>query len=193
MELTLALGLGYLLGSLPFGLLLVRWAGAGDIRTMGSGNIGATNVLRTGRRDLAILTLVLDAGKGALAVLLAREALGPGPALAAAGAAVVGHVWPVWLGFRGGKGVATFLGVALALVPPAGLAFAAAWLLVALATRISSAGGMTGGFAATIVAGASGQIPAAGLFLALSALVLWTHRANIRRLRAGTEPRIGQR
>ncbi len=191
MDLLLAFGLGYLLGSIPFGLLLARAGGAGDIRAIGSGNIGATNVLRTGRKGLAAATLLLDAGKGAAAVLAAQHLLGAPAALAAALGAFAGHVWPVWLGFRGGKGVATFLGVALALLPPAGLGFAAAWLGVALVTRISSAGGMAGGFAAALAAFARGEAQAGLLFLLLALLVLWTHRANLARLRAGTEPRIG--
>ncbi|MFN7175194.1 MAG: glycerol-3-phosphate 1-O-acyltransferase PlsY [Thermaurantiacus tibetensis] len=193
MDLLFALGLGYLLGSVPFGLLLTRLAGAGDIRAIGSGNIGATNVLRTGKKGLAAATLFLDAGKGAAAVLLGRHFLGEPAALAAVLGAFAGHVWPVWLAFRGGKGVATFLGSALALLPLAGAGFAAAWLGVALATRISSAGGMAGGFAAAAAALALGETRAALLFLLLALLVLWTHRENIARLRAGTEPRIGTR
>ncbi|WP_448584965.1 glycerol-3-phosphate 1-O-acyltransferase PlsY [Thermaurantiacus sp.] len=186
-----ALGLGYFLGSIPFGLLLTRLAGLGDVRTIGSGNIGATNVLRTGHRGLALATLILDAGKGVLAVWLAGR-LGSGEALFAAGAgAVAGHVWPVWLGCRGGKGVATLLGVAAALFPLAGLGFALTWLLVALATRISSLGGMAGGFGAAAVALLGGETQVA-LFCLLGALVLlWTHRANLARLKAGIEPRIG--
>lgn len=191
MNLLLALGLSYLLGSVPFGLILARAGGAGDIRTIGSGNIGATNVLRTGRKGLAAATLLLDAGKGVLAVWLAGRLGGEAAMLAAGAAAVLGHVWPPWLRFRGGKGVATFLGVALAVLPWAGVGFALSWLGVALGTRISSLGGMAGGFGATAVALALGRLEVALLFVALAVFILWTHRANIGRLRAGTEPRIG--
>lgn len=190
-HLVAALAGGYLLGSLPFGLLLARLGGAGDIRTIGSGNIGATNVLRTGRKGLAAATLLLDAGKGLAAVLVARALWGEPAALAAAVAAVLGHVLPVWLGFRGGKGVATLLGASLGLLPAAGLAFAAAWLAAALLTRISSAGGMSGGFAAAFAAAAAGRADVALVLFLLALFLLWTHRANIRRLLAGTEPRIG--
>lgn len=191
MDILLALGLGYLLGSIPFGLILARAGGAGDIRTIGSGNIGATNVLRTGRKGLAAATLLLDAGKGVLGVWLAGRLGGETAMLTAGAGAVLGHVWPVWLRFRGGKGVATFLGVALAVLPWAGLGFALSWLGVALGTRISSLGGMAGGFGATAVALALGRLEVALLFVALAVFILWTHRENIGRLRAGTEPRIG--
>jgi len=187
-----ALAGGFGLGSVPFGLILARLAGAGDIRAIGSGNIGATNVLRTGRRGLAAATLLLDAGKGALAVLLARTLGGEAAALAAAAGAVLGHVFPPWLGFRGGKGVATLWGAALGLAPPAGLGFALAWLLAAGITRISSVGGMAAGPAAAATALGTGRPEAAALLGALALLLLYTHRANIRRLRAGTEPRIGR-
>lgn len=191
MDILLALGLGYLLGSIPFGLILARAGGAGDIRTIGSGNIGATNVLRTGRKGLAAATLLLDAGKGVLGVWLGGRLGGETAMLAAGAGAVLGHVWPPWLRFRGGKGVATFLGVALAVLPWAGLGFALSWLGVALGTRISSLGGMAGGFGATAVALALGRLEVALLFVALAVFILWTHRENIGRLRAGTEPRIG--
>ncbi len=183
---------GYLLGSIPFGLIIARLAGAGDIRRIGSGNIGATNVLRSGRKGAAALTLLLDSAKGWLAAWLALRWAGEPAAIAAAAGAVFGHVFPPWLGFRGGKGVATLLGASLGLWPPGGLAFAAAWLAVALATRISSAGGMAGGFAAAAAALASGRPEMALALLLLALFLLWTHRANIARLLAGTEPRIGR-
>jgi glycerol-3-phosphate acyltransferase PlsY len=183
---------GYFLGSVPFGLILTRLSGGGDIRDVGSGNIGATNVLRTGKKGVAAATLALDAGKGALAVWLAGRYGGEWAPLAAAVGAFAGHVHPLWLRFRGGKGVATLLGISAAFSGWALLGFAVAWLGVAAISRISSLGGMMGGFAAAIVLGAVGQ-PEAGLVVALlSVWVLWTHRENIARLRAGTEPRIGR-
>jgi glycerol-3-phosphate acyltransferase PlsY len=191
MAIALAALLGYLLGSIPFGLILTRLSGAGDIRAIGSGNIGATNVLRTGKKGVALATLLLDAGKGVLAVWLAGRSGGETAALAAGAAAVLGHVWPVWLTFRGGKGVATFLGVSVAILPLAGLGFAVAWLGVALLSRISSLGGMAGGFGAAAVALTLGEARMALLFTMLSLFILWTHRENLARLKAGTEPRIG--
>ncbi|MFQ3665293.1 MAG: glycerol-3-phosphate 1-O-acyltransferase PlsY [Sphingomonadaceae bacterium] len=188
-----ALLLGYLLGSIPFGLLLAKASGAGDIRQIGSGNIGATNVLRTGRKGVAAATLVLDAAKGAAAVWAGAQLAGEWGALLAGAGAFAGHVHPVWLRFRGGKGVATLLGVSAALSGWAGLAFALAWGLVALVTRISSAGGMSAGFAAALALLLAGQREAALLVALLALWVLFTHRANIARLRAGTEPRIGAR
>ena len=183
---------GYFLGSVPFGLILTRLSGGGDIRDVGSGNIGATNVLRTGKKGVAAATLALDAGKGALAVWLAGRYGGEWAPLAAAVGAFAGHVHALWLRFRGGKGVATLLGISAAFSGWALLGFAVAWLGVAAISRISSLGGMMGGFAAAIVLGAVGQ-PEAGLVVALlSVWVLWTHRENIARLRAGTEPRIGR-
>ena len=180
----------YLLGSIPFGLLLTRLSGAGDLRSIGSGNIGATNVLRTGRKGLAAATLLLDLAKGAAAVLLAR-AFVPGTEALAAFAAVIGHCFPVWLRFNGGKGVATTMGVALALAWPIGLAYAVVWLGVLGATRISSLGGLSAVVAAPIAALLTGNAAYAPVLAALALLVLWLHRANIARLRAGTEPRIG--
>jgi len=182
---------GYLLGSIPFGLLLTRAAGAGDLRRMGSGNIGTTNVLRTGRKGLAAATLLLDAGKGALAVLLARHFFDSATPLAAIGA-FLGHVYPVWLRFRGGKGVATMLGIAFAFFPPSGVAFALVWVAAALVTRFSSVGGMSGALAAPLAALLLGQAQAVALFLGMAILVLWKHRDNIVRLREGVESRIGQ-
>lgn len=189
---TLILVLSYLLGSIPFGVIVTRLAGAADPRSIGSGNIGATNVLRTGRKGLAALTLLLDGGKGAVAVLLA-QALSPGEGAVAAVGAFFGHVFPVWLRFNGGKGVATMLGITLALHWPTGLVALGAWLLAMLLSRRSSVGGMA---AATITPVASAYFFEADLtlmFLALSLVVLWRHRANIERLIEGTEPRIGQR
>ena len=184
---------GYLLGSVPFGLLLTRASGLGDIRQVGSGNIGATNVLRTGRKGLAAATLVLDAGKGAAAVLLAGALAGPDAALWAGAGAVLGHLFPVWLGFRGGKGVATGLGVLLAASWPVGIAACAVWLAVAKLARFSSLAALTAfasaPLAATLLAG-PGLVK---LSLAIAVLVFVRHHANIRRLLAGTEPRIGQK
>jgi glycerol-3-phosphate acyltransferase PlsY len=192
MDLALAALLGYLLGSIPFGLLLTRLSGGGDIRAIGSGNIGATNVLRTGKKGVALATLLLDAGKGVLAVWLARHLFSEPAALVAGLGAYAGHVWPAWLGFRGGKGVATFLGVATAVLPwGGGLAFALAWLVIAYFTRISALGGMLGGFAATGTALMMEAWGPALLFFGLSLVTLYTHRDNIARLMAGTEPRIG--
>ena len=187
---ALVLVAGYLIGSIPFGLLVTRAAGAGDLRTIGSGNIGATNVLRTGRKGLAVATLLLDMAKGA-AVVLAAGLLSGELAAAAAVTAFLGHLYPVWLRFRGGKGVATMLGIALALAWPVGLAFAAVWLAAALATRYSSVGGMAGAVAAPVAAALVGDFGLVLLFLSFALLVLWKHRANLERLLAGTEPRIG--
>lgn len=185
---------GYLLGSIPFGIILTRLFGAGDLRQIGSGNIGATNVLRTGRKELAAATLILDGAKGAVAVLLARHfvpGLGDEGAMIAGAAAMVGHCYPVWLKFRGGKGVATLLGLSFALAWPIGLVFAVVWLATALLSRISSLGGMVGAVSAPIAALALGHpVYAIGLG-GLAVIVLWRHRENIARLRAGTEPKIG--
>ncbi|ENY81557.1 MULTISPECIES: glycerol-3-phosphate 1-O-acyltransferase PlsY [unclassified Sphingopyxis] len=194
MTIFLLTAAGYLLGSIPFGVLLTRAFGAGDLRQIGSGNIGATNVLRTGRKGLAAATLVLDGAKGAVAVLLARHLvpqLGDHAAMIAGAAAMIGHCYPVWLKFRGGKGVATLLGLALALAWPVGLVFAAVWLGTVLLLRISSLGGMAGAVAAPVAALAFGYpVYAVGL-AGLAVIVLWRHRENIARLRAGTEPRVG--
>ncbi len=185
--------LGYLIGTVPFGLLLTRAAGLGDIRAIGSGNIGATNVLRTGRKALAAATLLLDGAKGAVAVPLGAYLAGPAGGLVAGIAVVLGHVFPVWLGFKGGKGVATGFGVLLTAAPLAGLAAGVVWLLVAAATRISSAGALAASAAAPLLAWATGRPMAAWLALAVGALIWWRHAPNIARLRAGTEPRIGAR
>ena len=184
--------LGYLLGSIPFGLLLTHFAGAGDLRNIGSGNIGATNVLRTGRKGLAAATLLLDAGKGAAAVLLV-EWLMPGNGMLAALGAFFGHCYPVWLRFKGGKGVATLLGVVLALHWPSGLVYAAVWLGVLAMVRISSVAGMSAAISAPVSAAYFGRIPLVLLLLALALVVLWKHRENIDRLFAGTEPRVGSK
>ena len=189
--LAMALALGYLLGSIPFGLLLTRAAGTGDIRAIGSGNIGATNVLRTGRKDLAAATLLLDALKGTAAVLVARYVWGMEAAMAAGLGAFVGHIAPVWLRFRGGKGVATFLGVTLGLIWPAALVFAVVWLAAAKLTRYSSLSALMASVATVIAAKVLGSDPLA-LLLAVLAILLWIkHHANIRRLMEGTEGKIG--
>ena len=187
-----ALALGYLLGSIPFGLLFAYLSGAGDVRKIGSGNIGATNVLRTGKKWAAAATLLCDAAKGAAAVLIARHFLMPGAEIFAALAAVLGHLFPLWLGFKGGKGVATFLGIAIALFWPVGLLMAATWLGVALVWRVSSLSAL---IAIALSSGyflLFGLYPYAALALPLSLLIYWMHRENIRRLLCGEEPRIGK-
>jgi glycerol-3-phosphate acyltransferase PlsY len=189
--LLIALGLGYILGSIPFGLLLTRLAGLGDVRQIGSGNIGATNVLRTGRKGLAAATLILDAAKAAAAVIIARYYLGELPAIIAGFGALLGHVFPVWLGFKGGKGVATFFGVLLAFAWKVGAVFAALWIAVAALSRISSLAAIVATIAAPIAAWAFGLGEFAIVLLLMAAIVLFKHRGNIRRLLAGEEPRIG--
>ena len=186
-----AIILGYLLGSIPFGVLLTRMAGAGDLRTIGSGNIGATNVLRTGRKGLAAATLLLDAAKGFAAVWIADHLLGGNGTVAAAGA-FLGHLYPVWLRLRGGKGVATMLGIVLALHWPVGAVYAAMWLAMLAAFRISSVGGMLAALSAPLAAAWFSRFDLVLLLLALALLVVWKHRANIDRLSNGTEPRIGR-
>jgi acyl phosphate:glycerol-3-phosphate acyltransferase len=188
----LALIGGYLLGSIPFGLVLTRLAGAGDIRALGSGNIGATNVLRTGRKDLAAATVILDALKGTVTVLIAWR-FGLYPAMAAALGAFLGHLFPVWLGFRGGKGVATFVGCMIGLYWPAALAFAIVWLGVAFVTRYSSAAGLAASVGSVIVLALLGSIELAIVVLIMTLVIFWRHRENIARLRAGTETKIGRR
>ena len=188
----LALIGGYLLGSIPFGLVLTRLAGAGDIRALGSGNIGATNVLRTGRKDLAAATVILDALKGTVTVLIAWR-FGLYPAMAAALGAFLGHLFPVWLGFRGGKGVATFVGCMIGLYWPAALAFAIVWLGVAFVTRYSSAAGLAASVASVIVLALLGSIEVAIVVLIMTLVIFWRHRENVARLRAGTETKIGRR
>nr|WP_310522305.1 glycerol-3-phosphate 1-O-acyltransferase PlsY [Polymorphobacter sp.] len=181
---------GYLLGSIPFGLLLTRMVGI-DIRSVGSGNIGTTNVLRTGNKGLAAATLLLDAGKGAAAVLLARHFGGLEAGMLAGVAAFLGHCYPVWLKFRGGKGVATLLGVTLAAVPLAGVIALVAWAGGALATRYSSVGGMASAVVAPVAAWALGAPHSAIALAAMAAVLVWKHRENIGRLRDGTESKIG--
>jgi glycerol-3-phosphate acyltransferase PlsY len=188
----IALALGYLLGSIPFGLLLTRLAGKGDIREVGSGNIGATNVLRTGSKGLAAATLVLDALKGTAAVLIAQRFLPAGESFAAAGA-LVGHLYPVWLRFRGGKGVATFLGILIPLVPEAAGLYAALWIGLLLVVRISSVAGMTAAASAPVGAALFGHRDLVPMLVGFALLVIWKHRANLARLRSGAEPRIGRR
>lgn len=190
-DLLLALALGYLFGSVPFGLLLTRIAGEGDIRSIGSGNIGATNVLRTGNKLLAALTLVFDCLKATAAIVLARRLFGADSGSFAAAGALLGHLYPVWLKFRGGKGVATFLGILIALLPAAALVYAAIWVLLLLLLKISSVAGMLAAISAPITALLlhSAFFP---MLLVFAILVLWKHRENLLRLSRGTEPRIGK-
>ncbi|MEM1193211.1 MAG: glycerol-3-phosphate 1-O-acyltransferase PlsY [Pseudomonadota bacterium] len=183
--------LGYGLGSIPFGLVLTKIAGLGDIRQVGSGNIGATNVLRTGRKDLALLTLLLDSGKGAIAVFAAM-ALGLRPEIAAA-FAMLGHCFPVWLGFRGGKGVATYLGTVLMLLFPAGLFACVIWILAAAVTRISSLSALVATAATPLVLFAMGQPAYCIAALGMTGFVFIRHKANIARLLTGDEPKIGRK
>ena len=190
MDWLLALLLGYALGSIPFGLLLAMAAGKGDIRQVGSGNIGATNVLRTGSKGLAAAVLLLDAGKGFAAVWLAAR-WWPDTAPLAALAAVVGHCFPVWLKFKGGKGVATALGVCVGLGWPIGLAYAVVWLGMLAVTRISSVGGLSAAIAAPVAAAVLGRSELIPVLLAITTIVFVKHRENLARLRTGTEPRIG--
>lgn len=193
LPLILAALLGYLLGSIPFGLVLTRLAGLGDIRQIGSGNIGATNVLRTGNKPLALATLLLDSGKGALAALLALWVAGPEAALLAAGGAMLGHTFPVWLGFKGGKGVATALGVLLAVAWPVGAGACLTWLAVAALFRISSLSALVALALAPLTSLWLATAPVAALALFIAALVFIRHEANIRRLLKGEEPKIGKK
>lgn len=186
---ALALTFGYLVGSIPFGVLLTKLTGAGDLRQIGSGNIGATNVLRTGRKGLAAATLLGDMLKGTVAVLVAAL-YGPSTALLAGLGAFLGHLFPVWLRFKGGKGVATYLGVLIGLAWPAALGFAIIWLLVAFLTRYSSFAALIGAVLTPIVLWVLGFRAEAQLFAILSAVLIFKHHENIRRLIAGTESKI---
>jgi acyl phosphate:glycerol-3-phosphate acyltransferase len=190
------LALGYLLGSIPFGFLLTRAAGLGDVRDIGSGNIGATNVLRTGHKGLAALTLLLDALKGTAAVLIGHAIGAAGgvailASLLAGLGAFLGHLFPLWLEFKGGKGVATYIGVLAGACWPAALVFCGIWLGMAFLTRYSSLSALTASVATPLALFAFGEIPTAMLAGLMTALLLWKHRANIRRLAAGEEPKIG--
>jgi glycerol-3-phosphate acyltransferase PlsY len=187
-----ALVFGYLCGSIPFGLILTRLAGTADIRSIGSGNIGATNVLRTGRKGLAAATLLGDALKGTVAVLIVEHFGGRELALLAGGGAFVGHLFPVWLGFRGGKGVATYIGVLLALAWPAALAFGLIWLAVAALTRYSSLAALIASAATPVILWSFGRTTEAALFVLLTLLTWIMHRENIARLIRGTEGKIGR-
>lgn len=191
-ELVFAVLLGYALGSIPFGLILTYLGGAGNIREIGSGNIGATNVLRTGRKSLAALTLILDLLKGTFAVLLARHFF-PGTETIAAAAAFFGHLYPVWLRFRGGKGVATYAGILFGLFWPMGLTYAVAWIGILFLTRTSSLAGLSAAVVAPIAAWGVSRPDFIPLLMACSAIIFWMHRENIKRLTAGTEPKIGQK
>ncbi|TCQ12673.1 acyl-phosphate glycerol-3-phosphate acyltransferase [Rhizobium sp. PP-F2F-G36] len=185
--------LGYLLGSIPFGLILTRAAGLGDVRKIGSGNIGATNVLRTGNKKLAAATLLLDALKGTLATAVGYHFLGPEAGIAAGFGAFLGHLFPVWLGFKGGKGIATYIGVLLGLAPLVVLVFAACWLIVAKVTRYSSLAALVATVVVPVVLLVAGYGRIGLLFVVLSVITWIKHRANIERLIAGTESRIGQK
>ena len=193
-DLLAALAIGYLLGSIPFGLILTRLAGKGDVRDIGSGNIGATNVLRTGSKPLAAATLLLDALKGALAVWIAQNYFQhvPGADQYAAAGALVGHLYPVWLKFKGGKGVATLLGILVMLLPTAAAIYAVIWIGLLLIVRISSVAGIAAAVSAPISAVVLGVSTLFPMLLGFSLLVVWKHRANLIRLKAGTEPRIGR-
>ena len=188
----IALG-AYLLGAVPFGIVITRGLGLGDLRQIGSGNIGATNVLRTGNRWAALMTLLLDAGKGGIAVVIARQ-FGPSDAeQLAALAAFLGHLFPIWLGFRGGKGVATFLGTLILLAWPVGLVSCATWLVTFALTRVSSLSALIAALSVVFWLGISGYSDMIALGASLAALILWRHEANIKRLLAGTEPRFTKR
>ena len=189
----LALVAGYLLGSIPFGLVLTKFAGTQDLRSIGSGNIGATNVLRTGRKGLAAATLLCDMLKGTVAVILVGYYAGPDAAMLAALGAFLGHLFPVWLGFKGGKGVAVYIGVLIGLFWPAAVLFCVLWLATAFASRYSSLAAFVASIITPIFLWWFGQPALAALFALLSLLMFYMHRENIRRLLAGTEGKIGQK
>jgi len=189
--LPVALVIGYLLGSIPFGLVLTRLAGTQDIRSIGSGSIGATNVLRTGRKSLAAGTLLLDALKGTVAVVIAGSIAGPNAAMVAGLGAFLGHLFPVWLKFNGGKGVATYIGVLIGLFWPAALMFCLIWLATAVTTRYSSLSALVAAFVTPLFLWWFGHPALASLFVVLTLLLFWKHTENIKRLQAGTEGRIG--
>ncbi|MCF1707441.1 glycerol-3-phosphate 1-O-acyltransferase PlsY [Tabrizicola sp. J26] len=193
LALILTAALSYLLGSIPFGVIITRAMGLGDLRQIGSGNIGATNVLRTGNKGAALATLLLDAAKGAVAVLIARATVGEDAAQVAALFSFLGHLYPVWLGFKGGKGVATFLGTLLALAWPVGLAACATWAVAAAIGRISSLSALIAAALSPVWLLVFGRGQMLVLVVILAVLVFWRHSANIARLMAGTEPRIGQK
>ncbi|OJG00252.1 glycerol-3-phosphate 1-O-acyltransferase PlsY [Pararhizobium antarcticum] len=184
---------GYLLGSVPFGLILTRMAGLGDVRKIGSGNIGATNVLRTGNKKLAVATLLLDAFKGTAAAAIAASVFGIEAGIASGFAAFLGHLYPVWLGFKGGKGIATYIGVLLGLAPLIVLVFAAVWLVMAKLSRYSSLSALVATLVVPVVLLASGYGKIGLLFVVMSVITWIKHRANIQRLLAGTEGRIGEK
>ena len=191
--LPLAFILGYLLGSIPFGLILTRLAGTEDLRSIGSGNIGATNVLRTGRKGLAAATLICDALKGTIAVLIAGHYGGPDAAMLAALGAFLGHLFPVWLGFKGGKGVAVYIGVLIGLFWPAAVLFCVLWIATAAISRYSSLSALVASFVTPIFLWWFGHPTLASLFVVLTLLLFYMHRENIKRLQAGTEGRIGEK
>jgi acyl phosphate:glycerol-3-phosphate acyltransferase len=185
--------IGYLLGSIPFGLVLTRLAGTPDLRSIGSGNIGATNVLRTGRKGLAAATLLLDVLKGTAAVVISGYFGGPSAAMLAGLGAFLGHLFPVWLKFRGGKGVAVYIGILLGLFWPAAIVFCLIWLAIAFASRYSSLSALIASLVTPVLLWWFGHLALAALFAVLTLLLFYVHRENIRRLRAGTEGRIGQK
>lgn len=187
------LSLGYLLGSIPFGLVLTRMAGLGDLRSIGSGNIGATNVLRTGNKKLAAATLLLDALKATIAAVIAQAVFGANAGLLAGFAAFIGHLFPIWLGFKGGKGVATYIGTLLGVAPLMVPVFAAAWLSVAFLSRYSSLSALVATLVVPVVLWFTGSHEAAIVTIVMTAITYWRHKANIERLIAGTESKIGQK
>jgi glycerol-3-phosphate acyltransferase PlsY len=189
----LAIVIGYLLGSIPFGLVLTKFAGTQDLRSIGSGSIGATNVLRTGRKGLAAATLICDALKGTAAVLIAGTYGGPEAAMLAGLAAFLGHLFPVWLNFKGGKGVAVYIGVLIGLFWPAAVVFCVLWLATAATTRYSSLSALVASFVTPIFLWWFGHPALAALFAVLTLLLFYAHRENIKRLQAGTEGRIGEK